>query len=1023
MFSMFLFCSEKRQDGETDWELKERRRARCIWLTGRKGVTELDAALAIIEEAKVIVQGDLGVSDIVWGTKNKMEEDTTEEFNEVEDENSVTVAHTQVSCTREFENQNVDKRPVVNSSQYHDLKTQGPTTRTKSKSMFTTGNADREMSKQDGDIDSGGSSPQSHGQLCADLTLRKSLSSSRGHSNVSVRNSHCSFNHSRSKERSFFGQVVVSPPVGVRIKVSDAVGSSMSERTVTAKKTNDCEKIIKIIHNKDTSDGKVMQENDRLTDIAQQSESQFIKDSLVIPLSAAHCGTTANAATITNTSNAMATHFVNEKSKGCSVQSPQLSFQVINSKELKEGKLPDDNISLVDDNISLIDDSISFSDSFNIDTQTANIISHNEQGTEQNQPTNVRFNNVSSLTRKIPQSNAQIYQTSAPPTDNALIKNTDYINNVVTSNPFIDSVSETLAPEFEQEEQNTPQKSELSVSSKHVDQSLSETLFDSAEKLPVQKPTVCFGSTPKRPTTKSVHCLQYQFETVASVNTVVSSEPSKWSHETVGPLHGSVKQSQSSTKKIDCCSDEQEMYTSLIADGNFDRLVHLDDGMIEDNANEELNYFSPDFHIIETEVNMNLEESPFPCGEKDNRDRILKNGSIFVESEQVILCSDNYAPDISKRLFKLDKSVPRNSTPFVTATVIRRNSQLVQQTVYVTKDQTNKQNSEDRKQMSNDEIAVIKQNKRCPIRAADPTGHSNGSGLDKFFSDSFSSSLMDKIMAECEIFPDAQLQDMENCMPHMNSSVNFNENYNISNYSFTSFNNSLSNTPTATRKHSLEPLSNNSSKNDGSDCVPPTPPDKTLSGILSPLKVTFFSPLKPNISGVRNSNLTPKRTTPKSIPNKQSKENFTAIKDRKLQTTHPLHTINKHAVHQTPEGFTTDYNISECIYSSPSAHDRTQERNTCGVNPSGLNNGVSNDQNNSFESAFPSHSQHSSAVMLAQQSLTIVDVCANRQLFGTFLAELKTKSYYALSIACEKRPPERHQRKTSEIGGKFLKSK
>ncbi|BFZ09845.1 hypothetical protein BsWGS_12884 [Bradybaena similaris] len=1012
------FQSEKRQDGETDWELKERRRARCIWLTGRKGVTELDAALAIIEEAKVIVQGDLGVSDIVWRTKNKMEEDTTEEFNEVEDENSVTVVHTEVSCTREFENQNVDKRSVANSSQCHDLKTQGPATRSKSNNMFTTGNTNREISKQDSDIDSGGSSPQSHGQHCPDLTLRKSLSSSIGHSSVSVRNSHFSFNHSRSKDRSFFGQVVLNPPVGIRIKVSDAVGSSTSERTVTAKIT--CEKIINVIHNKDTTDGKVMQENDRLIDIAQQSEdkheSQFIKDSPVIPSSAAHRGTAATAVTVTNISSTLATHFVNDKSKVCSFQSPQLLFQVINSKELKEGKLPDDSISLVHG-------SISFSDSFNIDTQTANIISHNEQETEYNQPTNVRMNNVSSLTRKITQSNAQIYQTSEAPTDNALIKNTDYINNVVTSYSFTDSESETLAPEFEQEEQNTPQKSELSVSSKHVDQSLSETLFDSAEKLPVQKPTVCFGSTPKRQTTKSIHCLQYQFEKVASVNTVVSSESCKWGHETVGSLPGSGKKSQSSTKNIDCCSDEKKMYTSLIADGNFDRLVHLDDGMIEDNANEELNYFSPDFHIIETEVDMNLEKSQFHCDEKNNLDRILKDDSVFVESKQVILCSDNYAPDISKRLLKFDKSVPLNSTPFVAATVRRQNSQLIQQNISVTKDQTNKHNSEGRKQMRNDEIAVIKQNKRCSIRAADPTGQSSGSGLDKFFSDSFSSSLMDKIMAECEIVPGAQLQDMENCVSHMNSSVNFNDNYNISNYSFTSINNSLCNTPTTTPKHSMESLSNNSSKNDGSDCVPPTPPDKTLSGILSPLKMTFFSPLKPNISGVRNSVLTPKRATPKFISNGQDKENFTAIKDRKLQTTYPLEHINKQAVHQAAEGFTTDYSISECILSSPSAHNHTQKRNTCGVNPSGPNNGVSNDQNNSFESAFPNHSQHSSSAMLAQQSLTVVDVCANRQLFGTFLAELKTKSYYALSVACEKRPPEIHQRKTSEIGGRFLKKR
>ncbi|XP_056015539.1 DNA polymerase theta-like [Ostrea edulis] len=60
------FQSSKRQENETDWEAVRRQESRCIWLTGRKGVTELEAAEAIIDEAKSIIQQELGGLGIQW---------------------------------------------------------------------------------------------------------------------------------------------------------------------------------------------------------------------------------------------------------------------------------------------------------------------------------------------------------------------------------------------------------------------------------------------------------------------------------------------------------------------------------------------------------------------------------------------------------------------------------------------------------------------------------------------------------------------------------------------------------------------------------------------------------------------------------------------------------------------------------------------------------------------------------------------------------------------------------------------
>ena len=74
IFYLKLFCSNKRQDTETEWEAAERRKTRCIFLTGRKGVTENEAAQIIIEEAKALIQEELGGLGIQWSAKAPMPE-------------------------------------------------------------------------------------------------------------------------------------------------------------------------------------------------------------------------------------------------------------------------------------------------------------------------------------------------------------------------------------------------------------------------------------------------------------------------------------------------------------------------------------------------------------------------------------------------------------------------------------------------------------------------------------------------------------------------------------------------------------------------------------------------------------------------------------------------------------------------------------------------------------------------------------------------------------------------------------
>ncbi|XP_041351343.1 DNA polymerase theta-like [Gigantopelta aegis] len=71
------FQSTKRSDGESEWELAERRKAHCIWLTGKKGVTELEAAQAIISEAKSIIEAELGGLGIQWRSSETQKEQTS----------------------------------------------------------------------------------------------------------------------------------------------------------------------------------------------------------------------------------------------------------------------------------------------------------------------------------------------------------------------------------------------------------------------------------------------------------------------------------------------------------------------------------------------------------------------------------------------------------------------------------------------------------------------------------------------------------------------------------------------------------------------------------------------------------------------------------------------------------------------------------------------------------------------------------------------------------------------------------
>ena len=60
------FVSGRRRAGETEYEVKERCEARVIWVAGKRGLTERDAARMIVEEAQELLRSDVAQLGVEW---------------------------------------------------------------------------------------------------------------------------------------------------------------------------------------------------------------------------------------------------------------------------------------------------------------------------------------------------------------------------------------------------------------------------------------------------------------------------------------------------------------------------------------------------------------------------------------------------------------------------------------------------------------------------------------------------------------------------------------------------------------------------------------------------------------------------------------------------------------------------------------------------------------------------------------------------------------------------------------------
>ncbi|XP_047120493.1 DNA polymerase theta [Schistocerca piceifrons] len=60
------FQSSKELDGESSFETAKRNEMKSVWITGRRGLTEREAATLLIKEARFMLQKELGLADAKW---------------------------------------------------------------------------------------------------------------------------------------------------------------------------------------------------------------------------------------------------------------------------------------------------------------------------------------------------------------------------------------------------------------------------------------------------------------------------------------------------------------------------------------------------------------------------------------------------------------------------------------------------------------------------------------------------------------------------------------------------------------------------------------------------------------------------------------------------------------------------------------------------------------------------------------------------------------------------------------------
>ncbi|XP_012942327.1 DNA polymerase theta [Aplysia californica] len=1099
------FQSEKRQDGETDWELQERRRARCIWLTGRKGVTELEAAQAIINEAKAIVQGDLGVKDIDWaqkvedkdgvemsdedlsernvdGLKENDGEDVTmdgESAGAREDQDSGVTSRDDKRVGKSFEDDSIEapvlehgglkngrvqcdvhvstgrreltqrdnQNPVDNEFRKTErsdcVQTRSPPVLLKEKEKFIGQDMMKDVVRE-----SGRKQRQKHGSGGeGDVSPRLQVSHNL---NMTRRTQRRRSDKRRSLERSFFGQVVVSPPPGVVTKTPPSSSGPTEPQNCQGRTFKESENRERKTRN--------------LTDITVL-ETKAVEGNSV----------TGNRLASERDASIVLSDQNREQRGNISVDCDAENSFAINS--------------------SICNDESAFNDSFVLDTQTVELINRGctAANTQKSQRTSNRGGGSSEPQEVLAKS------MSSPSQMNDVNEKTNYLHDDLkkSSGNYNGVACDGKVNDLDTGDCITPCRQ----SHDNSDAVLSEPLFNSDERLSTQAHKV--STNPPEPFS-SILCDIEQDDGVKKLVVDCGEE--------------SHRRSAGDDSTSGC--------SSLIAASNYERLEQFDEGLMDGSSLGE-----EDFGRSHFDQNLNLDEALTSSAgldqtgvieeddaiektnNKDNagihgKTRVSPFTSDLQENEELLLAAlgDSFSesltaagidPGVSPVLGKLCSglvtkdagiSVPTNSTPNIPERARRLVGKTLTQTQKRMRELTQKLTQEapkledDKKPHFSGTSVMVNANKKqgilekkeCyatagyylakgpgPIKSkgtfqshgleeGDSTRNgkllsTNGSkttqssashgnvpvNSDECFPDSFSSSLMDKLMRECETLPQSSCRDKSQNL--RTNKIHL-----------------LGERPQGTEQSdvvaaaSSKPSSNNSSRNDGSDCVPPTPPEET-SSFASPLKMAANSPLRVKDSGRKmtspfvklmskgkngeNSGQSAKKVDSAVVIQNQ-REKFTVLKDKKCKKSLQTGLIEKVA---EVTGKVTDNHLLEGLEDNSSIGTRTLHKAISSVaDYSGEGIEVMSDEemtslhgDEEEEEGMDGLGQSLVASqLLTQQSFTIMDVCADQRLFDSFLAEWRAQPCYSLAVACERKPSaKKGTRSASGIGSKFMKRK
>ncbi|XP_037381368.1 DNA polymerase theta isoform X2 [Talpa occidentalis] len=117
------FKSARKAVDEEEEAAEERRNMRTIWVTGRKGLTEREAAALIVEEANVILQQDLVEMGVQWNIHSLLKSNTQSMLSSESEEKEQTVMpQTKRSCKKLISKKNSHSL-VHDSSVKHSLNT------------------------------------------------------------------------------------------------------------------------------------------------------------------------------------------------------------------------------------------------------------------------------------------------------------------------------------------------------------------------------------------------------------------------------------------------------------------------------------------------------------------------------------------------------------------------------------------------------------------------------------------------------------------------------------------------------------------------------------------------------------------------------------------------------------------------------------------------------------------------------------------------------------------------------------